>query len=100
MTKIDLLHQIYGEKLSFEYDTAIPLTVTRKIAEALHEKMKIDKDAIHARLWNCVYAYGKGNISGEGFIPLNTNARNILQYYLEITGINLFFIPAIYSNDN
>ena len=78
MNKSTLLKARYSTEFlnKIVYDTATPLTVVRKMEEA------IGKDASR-HLWNCVYGYEKGGTS-QGFIPVTESAETALQCFEHI----------------
>jgi hypothetical protein len=99
MTKYKIMELLYGEDPPFVYDTATPDNLMRSIVKTVAPEAEPGSDAyaqVYAKLWNCVYAYGRHSqgVLGEGLIPLTKDAWFVLIHYQELTGHTIIFTPT------
>lgn len=99
MTKSKLVEFLYGEDPPFVYDTATPNNLMKTIVKTVVPEAEPGTDAyanVYAKLFNCVYAYGRHSqgVLGEGLIPLTHEAWFVLIHYQELTGNTIIFTPT------
>ena len=93
-SKEKLLKELYPNGIPFSFDYAIPHTLCEQVANTVSEKTGQNSKDVYSDVCGSVYAYGKGNDRGQGFVPLTLEAFNALNSYAWITGTVPFYVPV------
>jgi hypothetical protein len=105
MNKSEAIKLLYGEKPTFNYDTALPQEWLNRIVDTIFQEIvhyhKNDdpgdvKDEIYTEIARgTVYAYDPIRATPEGFLPFTRKALLHLQHYGTIRDINVIFTPTL-----